>query len=106
MTKTLHYEFTTESHYLEATDEIEDYGEDFYFEVDENEILNALPYIIYDMYFDGKEMRDFQSFFSQAIKGLKDFIRDNDYMLMQLAEDYEEQLKDYFREEAYYEYKN
>ena len=106
MTKTLHYEFTTESHYLEATDEIEEYGEDFDYEVSEKQLRQALPHIIYDMYFNGKEMKEFESFYSQSIQGLQEFINDNDCILGKLVEEFEEQLKDYYEEEAYYKYKN
>lgn len=100
MSKTLKYTKITSSMYLGYTDEVEEFGEDFEYEVDDKDLIEAFAYIIYDNYFNGKEMREYQSFYSQALQGLKSFLKDHDYMLDDLCEYYEEEILEYFKDEA------
>ena len=78
--------------YLEGTDEYEEYDEEFEYEVEDDELLDAVADIVLGVYFDGCDV---------SIKeGLKDFIKDNGN-LAELVEDYEDELKDIFRQEAF-----
>lgn len=77
--------------YLEGTDEYEEIDEEIEYEVDDDKLLDAVADIVLNVYFDG----DF------SIKeGLKAFIEDNGN-LDELVEDYEDALKDIFRQEAF-----
>ena len=100
MSKTLKYTKITSSMYLEGTDEVEEFGEDFEYEVDDKDLIEAFAHIIYDCHFNGKEMKEYQSFYSQALQGLKSFLEDNDYLLDDLFERYEEEILEYFKDEA------
>lgn len=78
--------------YLEGTDEYEEYDEEFEYEVDDDELLDAVADIVLGVYFNGCDV---------AIKeGLKAFIEDNGN-LAELVEAYEYELKDMFEKEAF-----
>ena len=87
MSKTFTYERITECGYLSSSDEYEYYGDEFEYEVSGHEISEAIADIIADDYFGGNK------------KAVRNFISDFDLYDI-LEEALEEQLKDYFEEEA------
>lgn len=100
MSKTFTYTRVTESGSLEGSDENEEWGEDFEYCASTNEIRTALVYLLYDNYF-----KDLNLSKEQKIK-LKDkifeVICDND-LDDSLADCYEDELYEYFREFAFEE---
>lgn len=106
MERTFTYKFETKGYYLENTDEYEyDYNE-YEYTANNEELYEAVVYCIYNQYFRCKSEISYTVGFCSAVKqGLYEFIKDNDN-LEQLVEDYESELKEYFRDDAYEEYKN
>lgn len=90
MSKKFKYTNINESGYLANSDEYEEYGDEFEYEVDNKRIVEALAYLINCDYFENtiKEER------------LKTFIEELDLVDV-LEECYEEDLKDYFEEDAF-----
>ncbi len=75
-------------------------GENYEYDASRNEILEALADIVFDEYFKG----DHVAGFGTIQKRLKALIDDYD-LLDEMFENYEEEVKDYFEDEAYYEWK-
>lgn len=75
-------------------------GENYEYDASRNEILEALADIVFDEYFKGDHVADFGT----IQKGLKALIDDYD-LLDEMFENYEEEVKDYFEDEAHYEWK-
>lgn len=76
-----------------------DEGYWFEYEVEDDELLEAVVDLVYEDYFMKTELADRCDYAVAVKSGLKKFIEDNDN-LDELVEDYEEELKDYFEEEA------
>lgn len=77
----------TEEHYDRERGETTAYGDDVVYEATDSEVVTALVEIISDFYFDGKDT---------AVKAsIRKFISDSD-VCDELAEIYEDSLKEYF----------
>lgn len=105
MSKKFVYTDVNERVYLEGTDEYEDFGEEFEYEVEDEELLKKIINIVYRDYFYYPGIEDHPDYISAVKHGLKDFIRDNDN-LDELVDDYENELRDLFMDEAFESYKN
>lgn len=78
----------------------EDYGYDFEFEADSNALLDAVADIAYRTYFSDCLWEVNKYNFKRFISEFRRFISDTD-ILDALVEYYEDDLKDYFKEEAF-----
>jgi hypothetical protein len=106
MEKTFMYQFETKANYLESSDEYEYDYEEYGYTVTNGELVYGVAHCVFDQYFRGKsEASDYANFGSAVIVGLREFIKDIDN-LEQLVEVYESELKEYFEDDAYEEYKN
>lgn len=76
-----------------------DEGFGFEYEVEDEKLLEAVVDLVYEDYFMKTELADRCDYSIAVKRGLKKFIEDNDN-LDELVEDYEDELKDYFEEEA------
>ena len=76
-----------------------DEGFEFEYEVEDDELLDAVVDLVYEDYFMKTELADRCDYAVAVKRGLKKFIEDNDN-LDELVEDYEDELKEYFEEEA------
>lgn len=76
-----------------------DEGYDFEYTVDEEDLLDAVSELLYDDFFTKTTMTDGSSYFRCVSKGLKKLISDFGLLDM-FADAYEEDLKEYFEEEA------
>lgn len=89
------------SSYSEYTDEEFYDEEDFEYEVSAEEIRDALTDLIFDDYFakvpDLKENKDA---IAETKKAIRNLIWDNDFE-DDLSDAYEDELKDYFQEDAF-----
>lgn len=104
MSKTFTYTKITEKVYLEGTDEYEEFGEDFEYEVDDEQLLDAVVDLVFDDYFRKTELVDISNYGYEVRKGIRKFIEDDYDLFEKLVEDYEDRLKDYFEEEAMEDY--
>ena len=103
MSKTLKYTNITEEAYLEASDELEQYGDDFEYEITDKQALEAVSYYVFLDYFSkDSDISGFCSRSNSVKEGIKKFIDDFD-LLDTLFEAYEEEVKEYFEEDAYYD---
>lgn len=93
MTKKFTYYKIRNEIYNESTDEIEYFGEEFDYEVDSKSLMDALADVLYELHFS------FCKDEKQGKKAIMQFIMESD-TFEQLCETYEEDLKDYFEEEA------
>lgn len=94
MSKSFTYTKITSKYYLDYTDEWEEDGVEFEYEVSSKKCIEAISDILIEEYFyDFEDKKEIKS-------RLQDMISDND-MEETLAERYEEELKDIFREEAF-----
>ena len=75
-------------------------GENYEYDATRDEILEAMTDIVLDEYFKSDHVADF----GIIRKGLKALIDDYD-LFDEMFENYEEAVKDYFEDEAYYEWK-
>ena len=107
MEKTFKYQFTTGCYYLEDSDEMEYSYEDFEYSPLEDDLKDAIVEELFYLYFDKKERELFDTTNQRVAikKALRKFTDDNDNW-EELANDFESELKEYFRDEAYEEYKN
>lgn len=88
MSKTFTYEIITECGYIENSDEYDYWGEEFEYEVDYQDLEDAIVDIIAQAgYFDGDK------------KEIKKFLNDFD-LYDSLADILEDELHEYFEEEA------
>lgn len=100
MSKTFTYTKITQKVYLANTDEYEEFGDDFDYTVDDEDLLDAIVDFVFSDYFKDTELVDYSDYERTVKNGLKEFINDND-ILDQLVENYEDELYDYFRDEAF-----
>lgn len=91
MSKTFTYTKITQHVYLESTDEYEEFGFEFDYEVDDEDLRHALADIISTEYFD-----DYNKGYDKVHK----FIYDLD-LVDTLVESYKDELRDYFEDEAF-----
>jgi hypothetical protein len=83
--------------FLEGSDEYEEVSDDFEYEVDSIDLRNALSEIIFNEYF--KKFKDLNSYKKLILNAISRFIFDRE-IEEELIEQYEDELKDYFEEEA------
>lgn len=91
--RTFTYTKITGHYYCQYSDEWEEDGVDFDYDVDNDRLMEAVVHILVRDYFSETD-----------VEYLKDFIRDND-LLDKLVDNYYEEIKEYFREEAFENYK-
>lgn len=96
MEKTFYYTKITESTYNESLYEWEDYGDEIAYTVGTSDLRWALAHILYDEYMS-KEVDKSQR---QIIIPILNRMLDNFDLVDELVETYEEELKEYFEEEA------
>lgn len=95
---TFTYTKITEVVYLEESDENEEFGEDFEYEPDYSNVADALESIIYDSYFGG--IVDDKDKKQKLKKAISSFLSDMD--IQDTLEDmFYDDLKEYFRDEAF-----
>ena len=87
------YTKITGHYYCQYSDEWEEDGIEFDYEVEEDELLNVVVDLLYYEYFEGKIQKE----------ELKTFIEEFD-LLDKIADGYEEQLKEIFEKEAFESY--
>lgn len=78
----------------------EQFGEEFEYEVSEEELLEAVACLVFENYFKNTELCLRCDYVGDVRKALKRFINDNDN-LEDLVEDYEDELKEMFEDEAF-----
>jgi hypothetical protein len=105
MSKTFYYTAIKEVVYLEDSDEYEEFGEDFEYEVEESQLVDAMVNILFREYYGKTEISDYCEYTDIVKKGLKGIIEDS-CSIEKLAEDYEDKLKEYFKEDAMEYYDN
>jgi hypothetical protein len=106
MEKTFTYQFTTKEYYIASSDEYEcDYDEYEYTACGE-ELKDAIVDELFYCYFRESERKLFNANQVCIIKkALKSFTKENGNW-EELANDFESELKEHFRDDAYEEYKN
>lgn len=105
MERTFTYQFEKKGYYLERSDEYEyDYDEHEY-TVEDDELKDAIVYELFYAYFDREERLKFSAdqicVIMNAFKKLTDEKDDWE----KLADDFESELKEAFRDDAYVDYK-
>ena len=83
--------------YVTNVVEEEEVSDDFEYEVDSIDLRNALSEIIFNEYF--KKFKDLNSYKKLILNAISRFIFDRE-IEEELIEQYEDELKDYFEEEA------
>ena len=94
MTKTFTYEIDDDYNF----DEIK-------YTVYHDELLEAVSFFIYEEYFKNTDLADRCDYAYAVKKGIERFVEEGD-TLESLVEDYEDQIKEYFEEDAYEYHKN
>lgn len=106
MSKTFTYEVEKARHYVEKVDEYFCDCDQFDYEVEDDDLLDAVVDFVWADYYKNKsELSLTVNFEYEVKKGLKKLIRDID-SLDYLASQYEDELKEYFEDEALDYYKN
>lgn len=107
MEKTFTYEFETRGYFLENSDEYEYDYDKYEYAPEYDALFYAIIECVYDTYFGKieKENKWDYSTIRAIKKGLWTYTEDNNN-IKQLANDFESELKEYFKEDAYQEYKN
>ena len=100
MTKTFTYERPVASAYLPETDENEEFTEPITYEVDDEEITDALADLIFCDYFKKTELADRHDYCVAVKSAIREILRGNDKVKGELADNYEQDLKDYFEADA------
>ena len=96
----LTYTNITGSGYLENSDEYEEWGEEFNYEVDWDEELNALTDIIFNNFFNKIKLSKYKNL--EIKKCLRSLIENwSDEEIENWEETYYDELHDYFKEDAY-----
>ena len=80
--------------YLESTDEYEEHGVDFEYEVDDDRILTPLTEFVWRDYFNKQGDR------KMILNGIEDFILAYE-LIETLADNYYDELREYFEEDAF-----
>lgn len=94
MTKIFTYYFSGNNYYLEETDENEEFGEKkINYEVGNRDLEEAVVEIVYRNYFNHFDNKNLK-------KSIEYFISDFD-LLDKLVEEFEDELHEYFREQAF-----
>lgn len=89
-----------EEGYLSYTDEWEMYGDDFDYEPDWEDEVNALANLIYDSYFSNLQFDGSQKL--KIVNAIEDFVRDSGReTIKELEEAYYDDLKEWFEDEAF-----
>lgn len=103
MEKTYTYQFKTRQHYIASSDEYEYDYDEYEYTVENGDLKDAIVDELFDTYFKEKEMFDTNQIIviKKALRNLTD---DNDNW-EDLAEDFEDELKECFKDDAYEEYK-
>lgn len=107
MERTYTYKFETREYYLASSDEYEYDYDEYEYTPEDDELCSAIIECVYETYFEkiAKENK-WDNGTKRAIKkGLFTYTEDNDNW-EDLADDFESELKEYFRDDAYEEYKN
>lgn len=99
MSKTFKYSKVVNSKYSPEIDETIEETEDFEYEVEDEELLDAVADLLFDEYFSQTDLADRCDYRVMVKDGLKDIISDYD-CLDKLVETHERELKDYFEAEA------
>lgn len=105
MSKIFTYVFEGKGYYLQNSDEYVYDCEEFDYEVEDSDLLDEVVNLVFNEYFTNTELNDFAKYWGAVKDGLRQFIKDNDN-LDELVEYYVDELKEYFREDAYDEYKD
>lgn len=106
MEKTFTYQFETQGYYLESSDEYEYDYDEYEYTVCGEKLETAIVNELFYCYFNEKERFLFSADQIATIKkALKNLTDDNDNWEA-LADDFESDLKEVFRDDAYEEYKN
>lgn len=103
MSKTFTYEATVECEYNAIRDEYEFYSEEFDYEVDDCDLLDAVVGFIYEDYFMDTPLCANDKYELAVKKGLQEMIDNSD--LDYWVDCYEDALRTFFEEDAleYYE---
>lgn len=105
MEKKFNYRFKTKEYYLPYTDENEYDYNDYDYTANDKELLDAVVDLVFDNYYKGKHELSLNIGYVVEVKrGLRAFIFNSDN-LETLVDQYEDELKDYFEDFAYEEYK-
>ena len=81
------------------------FSEKFYYKVCRDDLVEALADCLYDAYYREKsELCDMADFPYVVIRGLKNLMDELD-LVDELSDKFESELKEYFRDNAYEEYK-
>jgi hypothetical protein len=99
MSKVFKYEKIIGKFLLEDTDEYEEIAEEFDYEVEDKRLFEALADCIYRCYFKDTDLAYRVDYLKNVTKGIEKFIKDA-CNLYDLVEVFEEELKNYFEEEA------
>ena len=105
MSKTFRYTKITGQYYLDYTDEWEEDGVEFDYEVEDEDLLPVIVDLIFDAYFGDDKLvmkdKEFEKLLKQKLSTL---IEEND-LIGVIAEQYESTLKEIFEKEAMEFYK-
>lgn len=107
MERTYTYKFETREYYLASSDEYEYDYDEYEYTPEDDELCSAIIECVYETYFEKIAKKNkWDNGTKRAIKkGLFTYTEDNDNW-EDLADDFESELKEYFRDDAYEEYKN
>lgn len=98
--KTFTYTKITGHHYCQWSEDWEEDGVDFDYDVEDEELLPEIVYLAFKEYFQDDEIISKTEEVAKAVKkNLKNFIKEND-LIGVLADQYEDMLKDIFKDEA------
>jgi hypothetical protein len=106
MERTYTYKIEKKEYYLESSDEYEYDYEEYEYTPEDDALYYAIIECVYETYFDkiAKEHK-WDNETKRAIKkGLFTYTEDNDNW-EELADDFEDKLKEYFKDDAYEKYK-
>lgn len=100
MSKTFRYTKFTKYHYCDYSDEWEEDGVEFDYEVEDKDLLPVIVNLLVDDYFsDDNDVMHNEDLRKSVKENLKKLIDEQD-MVSILADNYEDTLKEIFREEA------
>lgn len=100
MSKTFRYKKITGQYYLDYTDEWEEDGIEFDYEVEDNDLFPEIVDLVFEEYFgDDKSICETNEHKKAFKERLKKLIDEND-LIGSFADQYEDTLKDMFESEA------
>lgn len=106
MSKTFRYTKFTKYHYCEFSDEWEEDGVEFDYEVEDRDLLREIVNLLFDDYFgDDKVICESGERTKEVKERLARLIEEND-LIGAFADEYEDTLKEIFQEEAMEWYTN